>query len=56
MAGIRYDQLNLIKRAGMKLKIAGSTRVENVLTLGGLGKSWSDFKYNTTQRIVNFMR
>ena len=56
MAGIRFDQLNLIKRSSMKLKIRGSQRMENILTLGGLTKFGEDFKYNTTQRVVHALR
>ena len=56
MAGIRYDQLNLIKRASMKLKIFGSSRMEGILTLRGLTTWGSDFKYNSTQRVIHALR
>ena len=56
MAGIRYDQLNLIKRAGMKLKIFGSRRMEGILTLRGLTTWGSDIKYNSTQRVIHVLR
>ena len=56
MAGIRFDQLNLVKRLSMKLKIAGSQRLENILTLKGLTPNLQDFKYNMTQRILRVLK
>ena len=56
MAGIRFDQLNIIKRTAMKLKINGSQRMENVLTLRGLTARQGDRVYNTTQRLLKILR
>ena len=56
MAGIRYDQLNLIKRAGTMLKVRGSQRLENILTLNGLINTQGDKAYNFSQNILTFLR
>ena len=56
MAGIRYDQLNLIKRVGIKLKVSGSSRLENILTLKGLAPKLGDFAYNKKQEIIKVLR
>ena len=56
MAGIRYDQLNLIKRVGIKLKVFGSSRLEDILTLKGLTPKFGDHSYNKKQEIINVLR
>lgn len=55
MAGIRYDQLNFVKRVGRKLNVLGS-RIEQVLTLKGLQHNLQDFKYNQVQKIIKVLR
>ena len=56
MAGIRYDQLNLIKRVGIKLKVFGSSRLEDILTLKGLTPKLGDLSYNKKQEIIKVLR
>ena len=56
MAGIRFDQLNLIKRSNMSLRIRGSQRMENLLTLRGLTARENDRAYNRFQRLVKVLR
>lgn len=55
MAGIRYDQLNFLKRAGTNLKVKGN-RLQQILSFKGLENKVSDFKYSTSQKMIDFLR
>jgi recombinational DNA repair ATPase RecF len=56
MAGIRYDQLNLIKRAKTMLKVRSSQRLENLLTINNLTNVRGDDAYNFSQNVLKFLR
>lgn len=55
MAGIRYDQLNFIKRLSMKFNI-GKSRTYQILTLADLDNKFYDKLYSVTQTTLNFLR